>query len=57
MRKCVLNDCTVFETVAPCCLDCDDRAVCPDRCPRMETVYCVGVTDDSKRISETAKEP
>ena len=25
MRKCVLNDCTGFDTVAPCCLDCGDR--------------------------------
>ena len=59
MRKCVINDCNCNSPeLAPCCLDCDDRAVCPDRCPRTETTFCVGVIDDdSKRVSETAKEP
>ena len=35
MRKCVLNDCTVFETVAPCCLDCPDH---DESVPDTETV-------------------
>lgn len=58
MRTCLINDCTGFVGIAPCCLDCGDRDICPDRCPRNDTVYCVGVLeDDSKRVSETVKEP
>ena len=58
MRMCLINDCTGFENVAPCCLDCDDRDICPDRCPRSATTYCVGVIeDDSERIPETTEEP
>ena len=55
MRRCLINDCNCNEhDPAPCCLDCDDRAVCPDRCPRTETTFCVGVLkeDDCKGISE-----
>lgn len=55
MRQCLLNDCTGFQGVAPCCLDCDDRDVCPDRCPKTETTYCVGVIDD-KDTSRIIKE-
>lgn len=30
----------------------------PDRCPRTETTYCVGVIEnDCKKVSKTAKEP
>ena len=58
MRKCLLNDCTGFQGIAPCCLDCDDRDICPDRCPRSATTYCVGVIeDDSERIPETTEKP
>ena len=55
MRQCVLNDCNCNEPhiPAPCCLDCDDRDICPDRCPKTNTVYCVGVlTNDCKGIPE-----
>ena len=58
MRKCLLNDCTGFHDIAPCCLDCRERDVCPDRCPRNDTVYCVGVIEDynDKNQSRTIKE-
>jgi len=46
MRKCLLNDCTGFVAPAPCCLDCDDRDICPDRCHKTTTIYCVGVIED-----------
>ena len=47
MRRCLINDCNCNEQdPAPCCLDCDDHDICPDRCPRNDTVYCVGVIDD-----------
>ena len=56
MRTCLINDCTGFVAPAPCCLDCDDRDICPDRCPRSETTYCVGVLEnDCKRISATVQ--
>jgi hypothetical protein len=52
MRTCLINDCTGFVDVAPCCLDCGNRDTCPDRCPKTETTFCVGVlNDDSKGIS------
>ena len=58
MRKCLINDCEGFDHVAPCCLDCEDYPVCPDRCPKKETDCCVGVIEnDSERVFETAKEP
>lgn len=51
MRKCLINDCTGFVGIAPCCLDCEERQSCPDRCPKTETIYCVGVIEnDSKRV-------
>ncbi len=58
MRTCLLNDCTGFESMAPCCLDCSERDVCPDRCPRTETIYCVGVIEDynDKNTSRAIKE-
>ena len=28
----------------------DDWDICPDRCPRTDNIYCVGVIDDSKRV-------
>lgn len=49
MRTCLINDCTGFVDVAPCCLDCAERQQCPDRCPKSETTFCVGVINDSKR--------
>ena len=58
MRTCLLNDCTGFVGVAPCCLDCSERDVCPDRCPKTETIYCVGVIEEynDKNTSRTIKE-
>ena len=36
-----------------CCLDCPDRQQCPDKCPRTETTFCIGVLEnDCKGISE-----
>ena len=57
MRRCALNDCNINEPdPALCCLDCSDREQCPDRCPRTETTFCVGVIDyDGKRISATVQ--
>jgi len=53
MKQCLINDCTEFHGIAPCCLDCSERDVCPDRCPKTTTIYCVGVIDDCKGISQT----
>ena len=51
MRRCLINDCTGFVGVAPCCLDCEERQSCSDRCPNSNTTYCVGVIEnDSKRV-------
>ena len=54
MRMCWINDCNINEPEpALCCLDCGDRDICPDRCPRTETTFCVGVLEnDRKGISE-----
>ena len=55
MRRCLINDCNCNEhDPALCCLDCGDRDICPDRCPKTETIYCVGVLkeDDCKGIPE-----
>lgn len=58
MRTCLINDCTGFVAPAPCCLDCGERDVCPDRCPKTETIYCVGVIEDynDKNTSRAIKE-
>ena len=54
MRICLINDCTGFVGAAPCCLDCEERQQCPDRCPKSETTFCVGVIDDDcKGIPQT----
>jgi len=52
-RMCLINDCNINEPEpAPCCLDCEERQQCPDRCHRKESIFCVGVIeDDSKGIS------
>ena len=57
MRQCVINDCNCNNPdPAPCCLDCSERDVCPDRCPKTETIYCVGVIEnDGKRISASVQ--
>ena len=57
MRRCLINDCNCNNPEpAPCCLDCDDRDVCPDRCHKTTTIYCVGVIEnDSKRIFATVQ--
>ena len=59
MRQCVINDCNCNNPdPAPCCLDCSERDVCPDRCPKTETIYCVGVIEDynDKNTSRAIKE-
>ena len=59
MRRCLINDCNCNNPEpAPCCLDCDDRDVCPDRCHKTTTIYCVGVIEDynDKNTSRTIKE-
>ena len=58
MRMCLINDCTGFQGIAPCCLDCSERDRCPDRCPKTETIYCVGVIEDynDKNTSRAIKE-
>jgi hypothetical protein len=56
MRMCLINDCNINNNEpALCCFDCSDRDVCPDRCPRSEITFCVGVIDD-KDTSGTIKE-
>ena len=54
MRMCLINDCNInSRSPAMCCLDCPDRKRCPDKCPRTETTFCVGVLEnDCKGISE-----
>lgn len=48
VKKCLINDCTGFEGIAPCCLHCDQREQCPDRCPKSETTFCVGVIEEEE---------
>ena len=57
MRLCVINDCNCNSPdPAPCCLACSERDVCPDRCPRTDNIYCVGVIEnDGKGISATVQ--
>lgn len=50
MRLCLINDCTGFKDIAPCCFDCDERERCPDRCTRTVKACYVGVINDSKRV-------
>lgn len=50
MRLCLINDCTGFKDIAPCCLDCDERERCPDRRQKNDAIFYVGVVEnDSKR--------
>ena len=58
MRRCLINDCNINEPEpALCCLDCGDRDICPDRCPRTEITFCVGVLEnDCKGISEKSNQ-
>ena len=59
MRMCWINDCNINNPeLAQCCFDCDDREICPDRCPRTETTFCVGVMkeDDCKRNTTQIQE-
>ena len=58
MRRCLINACNINEPEpALCCLDCGDRDICPDRCPRTETTFCVGVLEnDCKGISEKSNQ-
>lgn len=46
MRKCLLNDCTGFKGIAPCCRDCTKQ--CPDRCKKSETTFCVGLIEEGE---------
>lgn len=57
MRRCILNDCTGFKSIALCCLDCPERTICPDRCQKSETTFCVGLIEenDDKDKSRTIK--
>ena len=55
-RICLINDCTGFVDVAPCCLDCAERQQCPDRCPKSETTFCVGVFENDTDKNRTIKE-
>lgn len=48
MKRCVLNDCTGFKTVAPCCRDCPERERCPDRCPKSDAEFCVSLIKDGE---------
>ena len=53
MRRCVINDCNCNEpNPAPCCLECQARDECPDRCPKKETTYCVGVIEQAETVIE-----
>ena len=56
MKLCLLNDCTNFNGIAPCCRECPDP--CPDSCRKSETTFCVGVIEDynDKNTSRTIKE-
>lgn len=58
MRRCLINDCNINEPEpALCCLDCGDRDICPDRCQRTETTFCLGVLEnDCKGISEKSNQ-
>lgn len=47
IRRCVLNDCTNFDGIAYCCLDCPERERCPDKCHKTDTIYCVGVIEEN----------
>lgn len=47
MTMCLINDCTGFESIAPCCLHCPLRPQCPDRCKKNENTFCVGVLNDN----------
>lgn len=58
MRTCLINDCTGFVGVAPCCLDCPEHDRCPDRCHKTDTIYCVGVlTNDENKSRALEEEP
>ena len=56
MRTCLLNDCTGFVGIAPCCLDCPEHDRCPDRCHKRDTTYCVGVIERDQDKSRALKE-
>ena len=58
MRMCWINDCNINNPEpAQCCFDCGDKDICPDRCPRTETTFCVGVLEnDCKGISEKSNQ-
>lgn len=47
MRKCLMNDCDNFQTLRPCCLDCDEYEVCPEKCRKSETTFCIGLIEES----------
>ena len=57
MRRCVLNDCNINEPdPAPCCLDCDDRDICPDKCHNTQPCNAVIEDYNDKNQSRTIKE-
>ena len=52
MRKCMyqyLNDCNCFQDDGPrpCCLECDEYEVCPEKCRKSETTFCIGLIEKS----------
>ena len=56
-RRCLINDCNINEPEpALCCLDCSEHDVCPDRCPKKETTFCVGVLGIGKDKSRVKQE-
>ena len=48
MRVCLINDCTDFIGAAPCCLDCEGRDRCKDRCGRKDSGSCASVMDEKE---------
>ena len=56
MKTCLINDCNCNEpNPAPCCLDCSERDVCPDRCQKTETTFCVGVIEEGEEDGRSHK--
>lgn len=53
MRLCPINDCTNFTTVAPCCTDCSEGKVCPDRCTNRDPMSCALMIDGDAVGKET----
>lgn len=48
MKVCLINDCMEFIGAAPCCLDCEGRDRCKDRCGRKDSGSCASVMDEKE---------